>query len=53
MAAAPTKQSLQKLYSSMLKTSESFSNYNFRSYFVRRTKSTFREIQVSMMRTCT
>ncbi|TFK86732.1 hypothetical protein K466DRAFT_586987 [Polyporus arcularius HHB13444] len=45
MAAATTKQSLQKLYSSMLKTSESFSSYNFREYFVRRTKSTFGEIQ--------
>ena len=30
----------------MLKTSQSFSSYNFRHYFVRRTKSTFREIQV-------
>ncbi|KAI0717889.1 hypothetical protein C8T65DRAFT_640285 [Cerioporus squamosus] len=45
MAAAPTKQSLQKLYNSMLKTSQSFSSYNFREYFVRRTHSTFREIQ--------
>jgi len=30
----------------MLRTSRSFSSYNFREYFLRRTKSTFREIQV-------
>lgn len=42
----PTKQSLLHLYHSMLRTSQSFSSYNFRNYFVRRTKSTFREIQV-------
>ncbi|EJF56471.1 hypothetical protein BD309DRAFT_991850 [Dichomitus squalens] len=45
MATAPTKQSILHLYHSMLKTSQSFSSYNFRTYFVRRTKSTFREIQ--------
>ncbi|KAI0652185.1 hypothetical protein C8Q79DRAFT_1005411 [Trametes meyenii] len=45
MASAPTKQSLRHLYHSMLRTSQSFSSYNFREYFVRRTKSTFREIQ--------
>ncbi|KAI0793982.1 hypothetical protein C8Q74DRAFT_1365514 [Fomes fomentarius] len=45
MAAPPTKQSLMHLYHSMLRTSQSFSSYNFRHYFVTRTKSTFREIQ--------
>ncbi|OBZ76175.1 Protein ISD11 [Grifola frondosa] len=45
MATPPTRQSLLHLYSSMLRTSQSFSSYNFRQYFVRRTKSTFREIQ--------
>ncbi|KAI0372459.1 hypothetical protein BV20DRAFT_72458 [Pilatotrama ljubarskyi] len=45
MASPPTKQSLLHLYHSMLRTSQSFSSYNFRHYFVRRTKSTFREIQ--------
>jgi len=29
----------------MLRSSRSFSSYNFREYFVRRTKGTFREIQ--------
>ncbi|KAH9000908.1 hypothetical protein EDB86DRAFT_3233983 [Lactarius hatsudake] len=27
------------------KTAKSFSSYNFREYFIRRTKSTFKEIQ--------
>ncbi|KAI0757537.1 hypothetical protein C8Q80DRAFT_1265443 [Daedaleopsis nitida] len=45
MASAPTPQSLRHLYHSMLRTSQSFSSYNFRHYFVGRTKSTFREIQ--------
>lgn len=46
MAAPPTKQALLNLYSSTLRTSRSFSSYNFRQYFVNRTKSTFRDIQV-------
>lgn len=29
----------------MLRTSRSFSSYNFREYFIRRTKSNFRAIQ--------
>ncbi|KAI0827425.1 hypothetical protein BC628DRAFT_1369549 [Trametes gibbosa] len=45
MTAPPTKQSLLHMYHSMLRTSQSFSSYNFRHYFVGRTKSTFREIQ--------
>ncbi|KAI0766441.1 hypothetical protein BD413DRAFT_570968 [Trametes elegans] len=45
MASAPSTQSIKHLYHSMLRTSQSFSSYNFRQYFVRRTKSTFREIQ--------
>ncbi|PIL29012.1 hypothetical protein GSI_09060 [Ganoderma sinense ZZ0214-1] len=44
-ATPPTKQSLLHLYHSMLRTSQSFSSYNFRNYFVRRTKTMFREIQ--------
>ncbi|KAH9927951.1 uncharacterized protein BXZ73DRAFT_48731 [Epithele typhae] len=44
MATPPTKQSVLNLYHSMLRTSQSFTSYNFRTYFVRRTKSTFREI---------
>ena len=30
----------------MLRTSQSFSSYNFREYFIRRTKDTFRTIKV-------
>ncbi|KAH9947787.1 hypothetical protein B0H21DRAFT_737251 [Amylocystis lapponica] len=45
MAVAPTKEALLQLYSSTLRTSRSFSSYNFREYFVRRAKSSFQEIQ--------
>lgn len=48
MATAPTKEALLHLYSNTLRTSRAFSSYNFRQYFVRRTKTTFREIQVSI-----
>ena len=46
--AAPTKEALLQLYSSTLRASRTFSSYNFRQYFVRRTKEQFREIQVRM-----
>ena len=46
MAAPPSKQAVLHLYHSMLRTSKSFSSYNFRNYFVRKTKDTFRNIQV-------
>ncbi|KAI0074617.1 hypothetical protein K474DRAFT_1601198 [Panus rudis PR-1116 ss-1] len=45
VATAPTKEAMLHLYSSLLRTSRGFSSYNFRQYFVRRTKSVFREIQ--------
>ncbi|TFY76521.1 hypothetical protein EWM64_g7493 [Hericium alpestre] len=41
----PSSRSILQLYANMLRASRSFSSYNFRQYFVRRTKSTFREIQ--------
>ncbi|KAF9530631.1 hypothetical protein CPB83DRAFT_762884 [Crepidotus variabilis] len=44
-AVAPTKQAITGLYNSMLKTSQSFSSYNFREYFLRRTKDTFKAIE--------
>ncbi|KAI0089416.1 hypothetical protein BDY19DRAFT_993024 [Irpex rosettiformis] len=44
-AAPPTKEALLHLYSSTLRASRTFSSYNFRNYFVRRTKSQWREIQ--------
>lgn len=46
MANPPSKQSLIHLYSSMLRSSRAFSSYNFREYFLRRTKSDFHGIQV-------
>ncbi|KAF7790609.1 hypothetical protein EIP86_001565 [Pleurotus ostreatoroseus] len=45
MATPPTREALLHLYSSTLRASRAFSSYNFRNYFLRRTKTTFREIQ--------
>ncbi|KAJ7057124.1 hypothetical protein C8F01DRAFT_1211188 [Mycena amicta] len=45
MTAPPTRRSILNLYSSMLRTSRSFSSYNFRHYFLRRTKEKFRLLQ--------
>ena len=45
--AAPTKQALTELFNTTMRTSREFSSYNFRNYFVRRTKSVFQEIEVS------
>jgi hypothetical protein len=44
--STPSRSSLLHLYGSLLRTSRSFSSYNFRSYFVRRTKRVWREFQV-------
>ncbi|KAJ3500612.1 hypothetical protein NLJ89_g9718 [Agrocybe chaxingu] len=41
----PSRQAILTLYHNMLRTSHSFSSYNFREYFVQRTKDTFRKIQ--------
>ncbi|EJD51870.1 hypothetical protein AURDEDRAFT_55999 [Auricularia subglabra TFB-10046 SS5] len=43
--APPTRTSILHLYGSMLRASRSFTSYNFRQYFIRRTRSTFRQIQ--------
>ncbi|KAF7366522.1 hypothetical protein MSAN_00909500 [Mycena sanguinolenta] len=45
MVTPPSRRSILSLYSSMLRTSRSFSSYNFRNYFLRRTKDTFRTLQ--------
>lgn len=47
--AAPSKGAVLHLYAAMLRTSRSFSSYNFRHYFVRKTKDTFRSIQASIL----
>ncbi|SJL10396.1 related to Protein ISD11 [Armillaria ostoyae] len=43
--AAPSKQMILHLYHSTLRSSRSFSSYNFRNYFIRRTQVTFRSLQ--------
>ena len=48
MAAAPTKQALTELFNATMRTSREFSSYNFRNYFVRRTKTVFQEIEVRL-----
>ncbi|KIY49766.1 hypothetical protein FISHEDRAFT_58023 [Fistulina hepatica ATCC 64428] len=45
MSAVPSRYSILALYHSTLRVSHSFSSYNFRNYFVRRTKDAFRDIQ--------
>lgn len=50
MAAAPTKEAVRQLYANTLRASRAFSSYNFREYFVRRTKDEFRVIQVRLLR---
>jgi len=45
MAAVPSRRAILDLYSTMIRTSRSFSSYNFREYFLRRTRDTFRAIQ--------
>ncbi|KIK64955.1 hypothetical protein GYMLUDRAFT_160373 [Collybiopsis luxurians FD-317 M1] len=41
----PSRRAILSLYQSSLRTANSFSSYNFRNYFIRRTKDTFRAIQ--------
>ncbi|TFK29521.1 hypothetical protein FA15DRAFT_664066 [Coprinopsis marcescibilis] len=43
--ATPSKQAILRLYHNMLRSSSSFSSYNFRNYFVEKTQETFRQIQ--------
>ena len=42
----PSPQAILRLYGTTLRAARAFSSYNFRQYFVRRTKSAFRELQV-------
>ncbi|KAF8583464.1 hypothetical protein K439DRAFT_1412101 [Ramaria rubella] len=43
--STPSRTSLLHLYGSLLRTSRSFSSYNFRTYFVRRTRRVWRSFQ--------
>ncbi|THU84423.1 hypothetical protein K435DRAFT_831306 [Dendrothele bispora CBS 962.96] len=45
MSAVPSRRAILSLYSSTLRTAKSFSSYNFKNYFVRRTRDVFRSIQ--------
>ncbi|KAG6854210.1 hypothetical protein C0991_009523 [Blastosporella zonata] len=45
MATPPSPSAILRLYSSTLRSARSFSSYNFREYFLQRTKDTFRAIQ--------
>ncbi|KAG6830699.1 hypothetical protein H0H92_015175 [Tricholoma furcatifolium] len=45
MATPPTKTAILALYANTLRASRSFSSYNFREYFLQRTKETFRTMQ--------
>ncbi|KAG8888094.1 hypothetical protein FRB99_004160 [Tulasnella sp. 403] len=40
--AAPTRANIISLYTSMLRTSRTFASYNFRTYFLRNTRTKFR-----------
>lgn len=50
MAAPPSPRAILSLYGSTLRTAKSFSSYNFRNYFLRRTKENFRGMQVCVDR---
>jgi len=41
----PSRKTLLHLYAATLRASRGFSSYNFRNYFLARTKDTFRGIQ--------
>ncbi|KAG6902576.1 hypothetical protein C0995_014583 [Termitomyces sp. Mi166 len=45
MATPPSRAAILGLYTSTLRASRSFSSYNFREYFLRRTRETFRAMQ--------
>ncbi|KAG8773687.1 hypothetical protein FRC12_002380 [Ceratobasidium sp. 428] len=39
--SAPTRSQILSLYGQLIRTSRSFSSYNFRNYFLRRTRTQF------------
>ncbi|KAI6126837.1 hypothetical protein F5141DRAFT_1186166 [Pisolithus sp. B1] len=45
MVNSPSRQQILRLYGSTLRAARSFSSYNFRNYFVRRTRENFRSMQ--------
>jgi hypothetical protein len=45
MSNTPSAKAILQLYTQTLRTARSFSSYNFREYFIRRAKGSFKEIQ--------
>ncbi|KAI6015161.1 hypothetical protein F5J12DRAFT_519742 [Pisolithus orientalis] len=45
MVNPPSRQHILHLYGSTLRAAKSFSSYNFRNYFVQRTRENFRNMQ--------
>lgn len=43
MTMTTSPQAVRSLYRSMLREARGFTNYNFRNYFIRRTRDSFRE----------
>lgn len=43
MAAAPTRLQVLSLYKQFIKSSKQFNNYNFREYFLRRSRESFKQ----------
>ncbi|PFH53455.1 hypothetical protein AMATHDRAFT_137494 [Amanita thiersii Skay4041] len=43
--ATPSRRAILSLYTAMLRSSRAFSSYNFRNYFLSKTRDTFRSIQ--------
>lgn len=43
MSATPTRQQVLSLYKQFMRNSTRFNNYNFKHYFVRRSRDAFRE----------
>ncbi|KAI6100823.1 hypothetical protein EDD16DRAFT_1653147, partial [Pisolithus croceorrhizus] len=44
MSTQPTRKALLGLYGATLRTARSFKSYNFRNYFLQRTKDNFRTL---------
>ncbi|XP_073964588.1 LYR motif-containing protein 4-like [Choristoneura fumiferana] len=43
MASSPTKMQILTIYKTLLRESQNFTNYNFRSYALRRIRDAFKE----------
>lgn len=48
MSTPPTRKALLGLYASTLRAARTFGSYNFRNYFVQRTRDNFRNMLASL-----